>query len=725
MEDPIRTIEAMFEPGGALETALPDFESRPGQMRMAAEVARTLWSGHIGVFEAGTGTGKSLAYLVPAADWACRNEKRVAISTHTINLQEQLLQKDIPLAQTALGLPIRATLVKGRSNYLCLRKSQLLQVESAEMTGADHDALKRLLNGLDQLKTGDRAEMPARFSDSAWERLSARGDQCIRGFCPFNHCCYVQKARREAANSQFLIVNHHLLLADVALKGDTSEEGGVLPQYSALIMDEAHHIEDIATEYFGREADTAGWRRLWDMVLRHEGRIPGGALVQLREHVLRVTTEGRKKWLAQIDESIDPVQRTSEQGLAWFGMVAEMVERGGTEEAAGKRMRIRDGFCTQPGFAALAAAYDDLSVVAADATRRLQSVCTSMRGVQEVEHDPETMAALVVLQNCVEQCRETLCVASDILGGPAPGTVAWLETALSGKTSGGRLVERPLSVGETFFERVVAPLQAVIFTSATLATGQNLSYWNARVGLNRAGTEKRREAVISSPFDYQNQLLLVVPTDLPEPDSRDFISRAADYLEQVLVLSRGRAFLLFTSYGMLAQTHRALAGRLAGLGMDVLCQGEADRARLIAQFKESGRAVLFGTSSFWEGVDVPGDALSLVVLAKLPFAVPSDPINEARYEKVEQEGRNPFVELSLPQAVIRFKQGFGRLIRTQGDRGAVVVLDRRIVTRPYGRSFIEALPPSANCTAPWAATLDMLSRWYSHRCEPPRGADPE
>lgn len=681
---------------------------------MAGLVASALWSGQVAAIEAGTGTGKSLAYLIPAALWSKETGQRVVISTHAINLQEQLMHKDIPLAEKALGTPIKAMLLKGRSNYLCRRRLQDALHGTVRRAREDSALLQEVARQAPQVKYGDRSEFRLFLPDHLWSDLCSDGETCLHSICPFQELCFIQKVRRDAASAQLLVVNHYLLLADVALKGTAAGDGGVLPAYGALIADEAHHMEDVATEYFGREADDRDWQRLWEDVYRRQGRHPHGHLITLRETVARMDAlPNRSDWLQAVDEAVEPVLTVMERGAQWFDAVSQMVRLAGSRDGAETRLRVRTDFSSTPGFEAVASGLDDLSVAVGEACRHLRQICRGLQARPEIEHDRAAAGALMSLEASADRSEAVLALASDVVGGPQKGRVAWLECRGAEGAARGRLVERPLSVAEPFFRQVIEPLDAAIFTSATLAAGGSLAYWAARIGLDRIRREDRIEAVIPSPFPYQRQVFLAVPSDLPEPDSPQFAHRAGGFLAEAMARTGGRAFLLFTSYSMLAEVHAMLRDTLEAQGLAVLKQGEAPRAALLERFKQTGRAVLFATSSFWEGVDVPGEALSCVVMVKLPFAVPSEPLQQARAEEVEQGGGNPFAELALPQAALRFKQGFGRLIRQRTDRGAVLVLDRRLMTKPYGKVFLNSLPPCECRFRPSREVLEGLGEWFA------------
>jgi len=614
-------IDDVFGPDGALKRALPDFIARRQQVHMAERVAAALQHREALVVEAGTGTGKTFAYLVPAL----LSGARVIISTGTRTLQDQLFNKDVPLVAGAIGRPARIALLKGRANYLCLHRLARASQELGLLPAAPRERQLPLIERWARTtRTGDLAEVPGLSdTDALWPRITSTRDNCLGVRCEEFARCHVVAARREAQESDIVIVNHHLLLADLALK-----EGGfgdILGSADAIILDEAHQLPDLAAQFFGANVGSRGIETL---------------IATLRQE--RERTEAVANALTAVE-----------------GALAELA-------AALPR---------RPGRVAWDESPRPLDEPTHELADRLESLATAL-GAREPEEPVGGLA---------ERANELAVQLQRIAGTTA------LEGARSFECSDRSFVLHllPFDVAERFQGLVTGRRCAWIFTSATLSVGEDFAHFTARLGLGDAPTLR-----IESPFDYERQSLLYLPPDLPEPASP---AHAAAVLETALPLleaSRGGAFLLFTSHRALAQAAAQLRERW---GREppyrLLVQGEAPRERLLADFRADGNAVLLGTASFWEGVDVKGGALRLVIIDKLPFGSPEDPLVKARIEHIEARGGNPFREFQLPEAALALKQGVGRLIRSEEDYGAVVICDRRLSERSYGRALLSVLPP--------------------------------
>jgi len=701
---PKNDLRRFFSNSTALSRAVPGYIPRPGQAQMAETVWQALTSESIAVVEAGTGTGKSLAYLVPAIYWVVGAEagRKVVIATHTINLQEQLVNKDLPAALKATGKEIPFMLVKGRSNYLCRRRLTVLLDDIGRLHPVDRGAFLDLWRALGTYQYGDRAELKVPCPDELWNELNAQSEGCLGQYCPMQQSCFIRKLRQDASESQIIVVNHHLLLADAAIKDGGQNEQGVLPAYQALIVDEAHHFEEVATGFFGREIGYSEWLSLWREIYRRDGRQMHGLLVRLRERESKpgdapassgtaAAASGDAAGLARIDEAFDWCSRALEAGSEWFEALAGIVSSGQRQESGERYLRITGSLDNDPNWCAMLSMLQNVETIASKAVALLTDICRTALAADELAGRDSDLALPLALANVVERIKTALQTAVEVMSGPLQGKASWLEM-VPGRTLTVKVVERPLSVSALISEKVTEQVDAAVFTSATLTAANSLKYWSSRIGLDHFPPERVLAKIVPSPFDYQNQLLFGVPVDLPDSRAEDFITKAAAFLYQLLETTRGRAFLLFTSYRMLTALYDTMKEPMEAMGLAPFRQGECDRSTLLERFKASGNGVLFAASSFWEGVDVPGEALSCVVLMKLPFAVPTDPLFEARAEEISGRGGNPFAMLSLPQAVLRFKQGFGRLIRRIDDRGAVIVLDNRLVLKPYGRYFFESLP---------------------------------
>jgi ATP-dependent DNA helicase DinG len=612
-----------FGPQGLLARSLPEYEDRPAQEQLAEAVALTLDQGGVLLAEAGTGTGKTLAYLLPAVELG----QRVVVSTGTKNLQEQLILKDIPLLARALGRDLNVALMKGRSNYLCLLRFKSFGQSGSFRRLDEIPVFRAVEDWAPHTRTGDRGEIED-LPDGVdfWREISAASENCIGQSCPDFDPCWVTKMRQRALEADLVIVNHHLLCADLAVK-ETSY-GEVIPAYESVILDEAHLLEDVATQYFGVHVSShrfADLGRDVDREARQMGKPPVDVLHEAA--VVRERAEALFKRMAQ-----------------------------------GSGRRLRAGWMNAR-----------LAEEAAALLQKLEGLKTAILAL------PDRSEAFTGLAGRAQVLREEL---DFVLKAEDDSHVYFVETR--GRTV--QLKATPIDVSEVLQESLFGRVRAAVLTSATLAVDGGFDYIQSRLGLQNAGALR-----LPSPFDYERQAIFYVPKGMPEPQSPDFVPRAAQEIARLLRISRGRAFVLFTSYANMNAVAQRLAGEIA---YPILMQGEAPRAVLLETFRRTPGAVLLATSSFWQGVDVAGEQLSCVIIDKLPFASPTDPVVAARIDRLRNRGGNPFAEYQVPVAVLALKQGLGRLIRSARDRGVLAVLDSRLVQKPYGRRFLESLPPA-------------------------------
>jgi ATP-dependent DNA helicase DinG len=669
------SMAGTLDKGGTLARLMPSFETRPSQVAMTRDVAATFNDGGVLVAEAGTGVGKSFAYLLPSLAWAQGNEEKVVVSTATINLQDQLFTKDIPLMTSIFKKKPKTVLVKGRSNYICSRK--LRETIEEEGLGIDEDhSFKKLLDWDMSGTSGDRAELSFRVDDAAWNRVCSEADSCLSLLCPFRERCHVIAVRKEAASAQIIIVNHHLLFADVSSRQRASglDQTAILPAYSALILDEAHSIESSATSLFTESVTRFSVIRKLARLLRRNRKGHGqfGALSKLAS----LPGVGKK-----ILDSFDAESRRVHAALSDLEMEGLRLLGGETSLRLKERsLPVEEAFCEPIG-------------------RLQRSILAVIKMVSDVllelsddmAQDPAVYETKIALRS-LSDISELLGRMKDFNADPA--TIFWLEKS---KTSQKEVFvsfnATPLEVSEILEKSVFGKIRTVICTSATLAVANSFNFWMKRVGI-----AKDREDVVAkiypSPFPFSSNTLLAVDPDAPHPQNskeqyKEYLGKA---VVELLIASRGRALVLFTSYELLGYCFEKARLPMEKAKIACLRQGMDDRSKLLSMFKSDISSVLFATDSFWEGVDAPGETLSLVIISKLPFRVPNDPIQQARAEAVENNGGNSFAQISVPEAIIKFKQGFGRLIRHSEDRGVAVVLDKRLVASRYGALFVESLP---------------------------------
>jgi len=608
-------------------------------MRMAAAVEEALVTGDHLLVEAGTGVGKTLAYLIPAA----RLGERVVISTGTLNLQDQIFFRDLPLLRQRLGLKLRAAYLKGRDNYLCLHRLRQVEHQPPLADPVEASAFQQVRAWAGRTERGDRGELASLPEGLGfWREINARADTCLGRKCPDYDDCFLVRTRQVAAEADLVVVNHHLLLADLVVKA--GDFGAILPEYRHVILDEAHLLEDVATSYFGRTVSFSRCRELADDVDK------------------LITAAGADP------TTTAPAAAARLHATELFATFRERVSG---------RERLRAELWTAArsnSRARLLAALDELAAALGAAHDASDDLLNARRRAQETAADLRFIT-----------------LADD------PDHVRWVEAGARGAS----LHAAPIDVAAPLREHLFGKAAAVVLTSATLTVGGEFDFIRTRLGLDDA-----RTLAVPSPFDYERQAFLYLPPDLPEPDAPDYAEKTAARVRELLAITGGRAFLLFTSYAGLRRMQEQLDA--APHDYNVLVQGQGARHALLERFRSERRSVLLATASFWQGVDVPGEALSLVVIDRLPFEVPSDPVVEARIDRMRRNGENPFRDYQLPAAVIGLKQGVGRLIRTGRDRGVLAVLDARLRTRAYGKVFLDSLPPFAR-----GSDLEEVRRFWA------------
>jgi ATP-dependent DNA helicase DinG len=630
----------VFGPDGLIAAAHPEYEYRPGQVEMARAVMRAFEEKRHLIVEAGTGTGKTLAYLVPAVAAALGGNGRVIVSTGTKNLQEQLMEKDIPFLQNVLPKPFAATYMKGRNNYLCLNR--LARAQSAPvLEGLDEvDYFEEVSQWSRETEIGDRAELSnLPESLSFWRHIDARSESCLGQKCPEFDACFITRMRNRAQEADIVVVNHHLFFADLSLRN--GNYGSVLPDYTAVILDEAHLVEEVASEYFGAQVSNY---QIDDLV-RDLGKL------QIE------------------DASVDQELTHSVARMSRFADNFFMGFRDGRGED-GRYPIIPGTFAKRKSGGEMEATpLGELYMALEGAIARTE---TTLDALKEKAPDAE---------NLIRRLREIRFELEFIVTGTDKKFVYWLER----RNRGVFLRASPIDVAGLLQDKLFEEVPTVVLTSATLSSGGNFAFIRDRLGLDTAD-----DLIASSSFDYESQAILYLPARMPDPRDRDWGSAAADEVIRILNATEGRAFVLSTS---LAGMQSLFENVWAEIDYPCLVQGSAAKGQLLKKFRETPNAVLFATSSFWQGVDVRGEQLSCVIIDKLPFAVPTDPIVAARQRSIEDSGGSSFYQYSVPQAIITLKQGLGRLIRSTTDRGVLAILDPRLRTKGYGRTFLQSLPP--------------------------------
>jgi ATP-dependent DNA helicase DinG len=691
-------LSALLQPGGAFANRFPDYEHRSQQVRMLESVTEALSEGRHLLVEAGTGTGKSMAYLLPAVHWADQNGRRVVISTNTINLQDQLLRKDMPDLSKVLDEDFRAAVLKGRANYLCPR--QLHAMRAVGPRSADEmRVLAKVLVWLSAGGSGDRGDIDLRGGGEAiaWSRLSADNDGCGGETCLVQEdgLCPYFRARRRAECAHVIIVNHALLLADIATGNR------VIPEYDYLIVDEAHHLEDATTNGLSFRVTEGGVHRL----LRDIDEPSAGLLDRLAD-IAR--TELPPQTAGQVHQGIDQVNSRMadcRSGIErFFATLTDFlsIRRDGRPVGPyGQQERVVRSTRSLPEWSEMEIAWDNLRAPFGSMLDALDQMEAGLLGL--AEEGAQSAEDLALSTRAVARgLNEVYANLDHMMFDPDPMMIYWAEATSARERPS--LHAAPLEVGLLVEQFIWHEKQSVVMTSATLTTAGTFDYLR-----HRLKAEDAEELALGSPFDYETATLLYLPTDVPEPSAGPAYQRAVERgLIDICKSTGGRALALFTSYAQLRRTAQAISGPLAAEGIQVYEQGEgASRHALLETFRTSDQAVLLGTRSFWEGVDVPGPALSVLAIIRLPFDVPSDPIIAARSEMYEA----PFNQYTVPEAILRFRQGFGRLIRTQSDRGVVITLDRRLLSKYYGQAFIQSLPQCTVRRGPLSEAPEAAARW--------------
>ena len=695
-------IAAVLDTGGKLARVMPGFETRPSQVDMAHDVSEIISDGGILVAEAGTGVGKSFAYLIPALAWAIGNNERVVISTATINLQQQIFKKDFPTVSALFKKSAKAAVVKGRANYLCKRRLYEAIEEDALFSDSSLK-LRQILEWDNNGGSGDKADLALADDDPIWSRVCSESDFCLSTHCAYHDKCHVLRVRLEAASAQIIIVNHHVLLADLEAK--RLREGGIntiLPSYHALVLDEAHALEGSATSLFSETFSKRSIQRLLVRLFRRKKRKQVGILPAIS------TLSGISSTL--VDAARIQAEKAGAASDAFNAVAVALF----SENDASLLVRNLGGSSRTAFLSALQNLERDIALLVTRLGEIVETIAPELEEEEPVIDLRLTMHSLQEIAALVPRFKSP---EAD------PDTIFWLQLDHKNpKEAVAICTATPLEVAPILAERLFSKVRSCICTSATLTINSSFQWWRSRVGLVNRRSEAAYlsdtnsegpnllqntrivEKSYPSPFPYARHAMLAIDTEAPPPDAAQFQSYLNEAVTRLLHASKGRALVLFTSHKALRETYDAVAPILEREGILALRQGQKDRYSLLHTFVHDISSVLFATESFWEGVDAPGETLSLVIITKLPFRVPTDPIQSSRAAAIDARGGNSFVEMSIPEAVILFKQGFGRLIRHSNDRGVVAVLDVRIAKKTYGNLFVSSLPTCRLETGP----LDQL-----------------
>jgi ATP-dependent DNA helicase DinG len=707
--DPFDVIDTLGE-RGSIAAHLGQYEDRRSQRDMAAYIADGYNDGGVQLMEAGTGVGKSFAYLVPALAWARANQERTVVSTNTINLQEQLVGKDLPLLREALSTQDYApsfALLKGWRNYLCL--SRLHQAVGSQRTLLEQDKLDELIalsEWAGHTSDGTLSDLPVTPTPEVWDEVSAEADLCPRLKCPHFDRCFLFRARRRAAEADVVVVNHHLLAADLSVRRaqDNWEDAAVLPPYKRLVLDEAHHLEEVASGHLGVQVTSRSLRRLLSRFERN-----GRGLAPTLSHELAARSdppsrEGLEVLQQRLFPALADARRASD---AMFHRLHERLAN-----APGGQLRLSDDFAVDQIWDEGLAFDLDASLTAFRALREsVETIADRLVQAEDTERRGQILlelrGALRRLDGVSDGLNRTLRPA-----GGGPPTVRWMERTTRGQNV--QLSVVPLDLAPLLRELLFDRLDTVVLTSATLAASGDFDFLEGRLGLGGDGSPVTERQIFSSPFDYPSQCLFGIPTDLPEPREDEIAHGAAvvQIVSDLAYASDGGMFVLFTSHASLRRAAAELR-LVLGTRWPLLVQGEAPRDVLLRRFREAENAILLGTDSFWEGVDVPGRALRALVINKLPFKVPSEPLTAARLERLAEEGMDGFFHYLLPHAALKLKQGFGRLIRSRKDLGVVVLLDSRAVTKRYGPMLLGGLPPAERVVGTWTQVRTKCEDFFA------------
>ena len=685
-------IKNYFSKDGILAKEIKGFEYRQEQEEMAQYIQEAINEDRKIIVEAGTGTGKTLAYLIPAIKWAVANKKKVIIATNTINLQEQLLLKDIPLAKSIIKDEFSYVLVKGRNNYVCKRlfnelalgKNIDIEIFSIEA----REQIEYILKWGNKTKTGDKAELPFEVYPDVWELVQSTTELCLGKKCPYRKECFYMKTRMEKMEADILISNHHVFFADLNVRAETDfdSEYLILPRYDMVIFDEAHNIESVARSYFSVEVSKISFTRLLNRIYQRKNKRKKekSALIRVEDTIDEKNLEDSEQYIYLLNTLKEEISILQNIGDEYFDEIRKIYE---TNTEAPIKKSLNNFEMTKSRF--LENLREKKDIFQSKLTDFL-NLMMSFNNVIDEEKDknPE----VINFNNHLKMFKAYIDSFKFINSFEDDNYIYWLD--INSKRTNVVLTATPLNIAQKLSTVLFDNLDRLVFASATIVVNGSFDYFKKSLGLDE---EDCIEAIIKSPFDYNEQMSVYIPSDIQDSENINaFVSDASRFILNILLKTNGKAFILFTSYTMLNQIYYSISKKLKDKGFEVFLHGDKPRSQLIKEFKEAENPILFGTTSFWEGVDVQGENLSNVIITKLPFLVPTDPVVSAISKKIEENGGNSFTDFQLPEAIIKFKQGVGRLIRKKTDSGNIFILDNRILKKRYGSLFINALPSQKN-----------------------------
>ena len=685
-------IKNYFSKDGILAKEIKGFEYRQEQEEMAQYIQEAINEDKKIIVEAGTGTGKTLAYLIPAIKWAVVNKKKVIIATNTINLQEQLLLKDIPLAKSIIKDEFSYVLVKGRNNYVCKRLFNELalgkNIDIETFSIEAREQIEYILKWGNKTKTGDKAELPFEIYPDVWELVQSTTELCLGKKCPYRKECFYMKTRMEKMEADILISNHHVFFADLNVRAETDfdSEYLILPRYDMVIFDEAHNIESVARSYFSVEVSKISFTRLLNRIYQRKNKKKKekSALIRVEDTVDEKNLEDSEQYIYLLNTLKEEISILQNIGDEYFDEIRKIYE---TNTEAPIKKSLNNFEMTKSRF--LENLREKKDIFQSKLTDFL-NLMISFNNVIDEEKDknPE----VINFNNHLKMFKAYIDSFKFINSFEDDNYIYWLD--INSKRTNVVLTATPLNIAKKLSTVLFDNLDRLVFASATIVVNGSFDYFKKSLGLDE---EDCIEAIIKSPFDYNEQMSVYIPSDIQDSENINaFVSDASRFILNILLKTNGKAFILFTSYTMLNQIYYSISKKLKDKGFEVFLHGDKPRSQLIKEFKEAENPILFGTTSFWEGVDVQGENLSNVIITKLPFLVPTDPVVSAISKKIEENGGNSFTDFQLPEAIIKFKQGVGRLIRKKTDSGNIFILDNRILKKRYGSLFINALPSQKN-----------------------------